>query len=186
MKKLKRFHAAIYTQGFSAQSEERYAASILASCIGGSVGSRLYWALVDNGLVDSASFWHDGSDGLGTFLGYLSTDSNQANNAVRIFKEILLDVQEKGLEQKEWQREQRKFATTVTLRGETSFGRLMPLGTHHQYNQGYASVQDVIDKVMAAKLEDGLQILASKPFDKLFAVTLEPSNSHSNSKVIQE
>ncbi len=173
--KVKRFHAAIYAPGFSAQSEERYAATILASCIGGSVGSRLYWALVDKGVVDSASFWHDGADGLGTFLGYLSTDLKQAQKVVGIFKDILLEVQEKGLEQNEWQREQRKFATTATLRGETSFGRLMPLGTHHQYNHSYASVQEVINKVMAAKLENGLEILATKPFDKLFTVTLEPS-----------
>ncbi len=173
--KVKRFHAAAYAPGFSAQSSERYTAAILANCIGGGVGSRLYWALVDKGLADSASFWHDGADGLGTFLGYLSTDLNQAQKVVRVFKEILLEVQAKGLNQNEWQRAQRKFATTLTLRGETSFGRLISLGTHYQYKQDYASVQDIIDRVMVSKLENGLEILAAKPFDSLFTVTLESS-----------
>ena len=173
--KVKRFHAAVYAPGFSAQSQERYAAAILANCIGSGVGSHLYWALVDKGLADSASFWHDGADGLGTFLGYLSTDLKQAEKVIRIFKEVLLEVQEKGLRQDEWQQAQRKFATTLTLRGETSFGRLIPLGTHYQYQQDYASVQDIIGKVMAAKLENGLEILESRPFDSLFTVTLEPS-----------
>ena len=174
--KVKRFHAAIYSPGVSAQSEERYVASILAQCIGGDVGSRLYWALVDKGLVDAASFWHDAGS-LGTFSGYLSTDLNQAEEALDIFKNILLEVQEKGLTEKEWQQAQRKSATSITLKGETAFGRLIPLGTHYQHHHQYASVQDIIAKVMDAKLEQGLELLARRPFDKPFTMILEPASN---------
>lgn len=172
---VKRFHAALYAPGISTQSEQRYAAAILANCIGNSVGSRLYWALVDKGLADSASFYHSAADGLGTFLGYLSTDLKQANTALDIFKQTLLEVQTEGLNQAEWQRTQRKFATSLTLQSETSFGRLIPLGNNYQYHKDYKSLQDIITKVMAAKLTDGLELLNTKPFEKLFTVTLQPA-----------
>jgi predicted Zn-dependent peptidase len=171
---LKRVHVAFYAPGVSAQDDLRYAAALLSSCIGDGTGSRLYWSLVDKGLVDSASLSHDSSDGIGAFVGYLSTSPEQLGQTVDIFKKELLKVEREGVTADEWQRAQRKFATSLTLRGETPFGRLMSLGAGYLYTHEYQSVQDVVNAVFKAKPEDGQKVLASKPFSALYSFTLKP------------
>jgi predicted Zn-dependent peptidase len=173
-KTLKRVHVAFYAPGVSAQDELRYAAALLASCIGDGTGSRLYWSLVDKGLVDSASLSHDSSDGIGAFVGYLSTAPEQLEQTTDIFKGELLKVEREGVSADEWQRAQRKFATSLTLHGETPFGRLMSLGAGYLYTHEYKSVQDVVNAVFKATPEDGQRVLASKPFSALYSFTLKP------------
>jgi predicted Zn-dependent peptidase len=171
---LKRVHVAFYAPGVSAQDELRYAASLLASCIGDGTGSRLYWSLVDKGLVDSASLSHDSSDGVGAFVGYLSTAPEQLAQTVEVFKQELLKVERDGVSADEWQRAQRKFATSLTLRGETPFGRLMSLGSGYLYNHEYKSVQDVVKTVFETTLVEAQKVLDTKPFSSLYSFTLKP------------
>ncbi|MDZ7703712.1 MAG: pitrilysin family protein [Trueperaceae bacterium] len=172
--KLKRAHVALYAPGFSVQDDNRYAASILASCLGDSSGSRLYWALVDKGLVDSAMISHDSADHAGNFFGYLSAAPEALDDVMEILEQTLQGVQDEGVSAEEWLRAQRKLATSLTLRGETPFGRLMSLGSSYQYLQEYHSVQHVIDRLMKAAPSDLDSFLATRPFDRLFSVTLTP------------
>ena len=171
---LKRAHVALFAPGVSAQDELRYAAGVLANCIGDSSGSRLYWALVDKGLADSASLSHDGSDGAGAFVGYLSTAPERLDEVVQLYKEVLNTVEAEGVREEEWERAQRKLATSITLRGETPFGRLMFLGSAYLYNGEYQSVQNTIDAVFAASLEQASELLARRPFSRLYTFALRP------------
>lgn len=171
---LSRVHTALFAPGVSAQDELRYAAAILASCIGDSSGSRLYWALIDKGLADSASLSHDSADGVGSFVGYVSTAPESLDKVLEIYREVLLEVENKGLQAEEWARAQRKLATSLTLRGETPFGRLMSLGSAYLYNRDYQSVQDVIDAVFGAGLADAKALLARQPFSKLYTLSMRP------------
>jgi len=171
---LTRTHTALYAPGVSAQDPLRYAAGVLATCLGDGGGSRLYWALLDNGLAESASLSHDPADGAGAFVGYLSTGPEDFEKALRIYRETLQAAQAEGLTADEWRRAQRKLATGLTLRGETPFGRLMSLGSSYLYEGRYLSVQDTVNSIMAASLADAQAILDGRPFDRLFTLTLEP------------
>lgn len=171
---LARTHTAVYAPGVGAQDPLRYAAGVLANCVGDSSG-RLYWALLDNGLADSASLSHDAADGTGVFVGYLSTSPEGQAEALRVYREVLGSVQENGVTEDEWRRAQRKLATGLTLRGETPFGRLMSLGARYELEGRYASVGDTVAQIMAASLEDAQALLARKPFEKLFTLTLAPA-----------
>ncbi len=175
--RLKRVHVASYAPGVSAQDELRYAASVLASCVGDSSGSRLYWSLVDNGLAESASLSHDSADGAGVFIGYLSTGPGELDKVLKIYRDVLKEVQEGGVNEDEWSRAQRKLATGLTLRGETPFGRLMSLGSSYQYLGEYYAVQDVVDAIMNTSTEDAQRLLARRPFDNLFTLTLKPAQN---------
>ena len=172
--KLKRAHVALYAPGISAQDETRYAAFLLANCIGDSSGSRLYWALVDKGLVDTAYFYHDSNDGAGVFQGYLSADPKELDNVKAIFLDTLLEVEAKGLSQEEWERAQRKLATGLTLRAETPYGRLMSLGPNLLYGNAYQSLDGLLQTIFGSKLETAHAILENKPFSQLFSYTLHP------------
>ena len=144
-------------------------------CIGGGHGSRLHWALTDKGLVDSASLWHSASDQHGDFSAYLSLEPAQYDDVIGIFHDCLNDVQENGISSEEWQRAQRKFATGITLGGETPFSRLMSFGRSYQYRQEYMSVQQTVDLVKATGLTEGMLLLEAKPFDNLFEYVLKPA-----------
>ncbi len=173
---LARTHTAIYAPGVSAQDPLRYAAGVLSSCIGDSSG-RLYWALLDNGLADSASLSHDAADGEGVFIGYLSASPEAQVQALQVYREVLSKVQTEGVTEDEWRRAQRKLATSVTLRGETPFGRLMSLGVRYELERSYASVQETVAQIMAASLDDAQTLLSRRPFDKLFSLTLNPASA---------
>ncbi len=172
--KLKRVHVAAFAPGVSAQDSRRYAAALLANCLGDTDGSRLYWALVDPGLVEAASLSHDNADGLGTFVAYLATGTEQLDEVMRVFKDVLDEAQEQGLTEEEWGRAQRKLETSLTLRAETPLGRLMPLGARYQYTGEYQAVADELARIFGTSLEDGQALLAERPFDKLFTLTLAP------------
>jgi predicted Zn-dependent peptidase len=171
---VKRVYAAAYAPGVSVKDPRRYAAAILASCLGDDAGSRLYWALVDPGRAESATLSHDAAFDLGTFVGYLSTAPEQAQEALERFRQVLVEVQEGGLDEAEWRRAQRKLATGLTIRAETPFGRLMSFGTHYQATGEYLMVRESVDYLLNTPLEAGQAILASHPFDQLFVTALGP------------
>ena len=173
--KLKRAHVAAYAPGVSAQDPLRYAAALLATCLGDDSGSRLYWALVDKGLAESASLSHDSADHGGAFVGYVSTGPSELPSVLESFRTVLQDAQTSGVTSEEWLRAQRKLATGLTLRGETPFGRLMSLGASYLYNREYKSVQDVVDSIMATTPADAMTLLEQRPFDQLFTLSLQPA-----------
>ena len=171
---VKRLYLAAYAPGVSVKDPRRYAAAILASCVGDDDGSRLYWALVDPGLAESASLSHDAADDLGTFVGYLSTAPEQAQEALKRFRQVLVEVQEEGLNEAEWRRAQRKLATGLTIRAETPFGRLMSFGAHYQATGEYLSLQQMVDQMLGTPLEAAQALLEERPFDRLFITALGP------------
>lgn len=169
-----RTHGALFAPGFSAQDDRRYASALIASCVGDSGNGRLYWELVDRGLADSASLSHDSGDGVGAFVGYVSTAPERFESVMEQVHGVLADVQKGGLEPDEWRRTQRRIATSLTLSAETPFGRLMPLGRDVLYRDETRSLQDLVDEVLGASLEGAHAILAERPFDRAFAYVLAP------------
>lgn len=172
--RLTRAHVAFFAPGVSAQSALRYAAAVLANAVGDSSGSRLYWDIVDKGLADSASLSHDSADRSGAFVGYLSTAPEALERVRDLYLGVLKRVESEGLNEGEWARAQRKLATSLTLRGETPFGRLMSLGSAYLYTGEYQSVQDVVTAIFDASLADAEALLANEPFSQAYSLSLTP------------
>lgn len=172
--KLKRAHVAIYAPGVSARSELRYAAALLASCLGAEDNSRLYWRLVAPGLADSAELSHDPHDELGAFVGYLSTDPQRLEAALAAYQDTLEGLTREPITPAEWRRAQRRLATGITLRSETPFGRLMSLASNYLYTQRYQSAAEVVAQIMATELAALEQLLAERPFARCFSYVLTP------------
>ena len=170
-----RMHVAVYAPGVAVDSDRRYAASLLANVIGHGSGSRLFWALVDKGLADSASLGHEAGEGAGSFTGYISTAPERAQDVVDTYLGVLRQVQDEGVTEAEWHRAQRKLATSLTLRAETPVGRLMSLGANFQTLGTYLSVPEVVRKVMATPLSAGAELLAERPFDRTYLFSLGPT-----------
>ena len=172
---LNRQHTALFAPGLAVEHPLRFAPSILSNAIGDGSGSRLYWELVDKGLTDSAWLSHEGQEGAGAFVGYMSAAPARAEEVLKRYREVLQQVQEEGITQEEWRRSQRKIATSLTFRAETPLGRLMSFGTYYQTLGTYLSVNEMVEEVMSTPLEAGAQILAGRPFDEPFVLTLGPT-----------
>ena len=67
-KRASRFYLGVMSPAPSAQSEDRYAAKVLADILGDTEGSRIYWSLVDRGLADEADMAYMPFDETGLIL----------------------------------------------------------------------------------------------------------------------
>lgn len=175
--KLNRVHVAYYAPGVAMTDPRRYAAAVLANVIGDGSGSRLYWELVDTGLADNASLGHEANEDQGAFTGYVNVAPERAERVLERYLSVVRGVQDDPPTPEEWRRAQRKLATGLTLRAETPLGRLTSLGITYQALGVYLSVADVVDRVMNAELETGLELLAERPFDRSYTYTLGPKAS---------
>ncbi len=173
---LHRLHAAYYAPGVAVEDPDRYAASLLASVIGAGDGSRLYWELVDKGLADNASLAHEAQEGAGSFVGYVSTDPERADAVLKTYLQVIKDAQDGGLELDEWRRAQLRTATGLTFRAETPMGRFMSFAIGYQTLGQYQSLTELVNEVMSTPLDAGTRLLAAKPFDNDYLVTLGPSD----------
>jgi predicted Zn-dependent peptidase len=162
------------TPGFSSTNVQRYAAGVLGWILGDGENSRLYWALVDNGLCDEASFDHTSEDGLGHFGGYISTDPDRAKEALAIYKNILEEAQKNGVTLEELERAKRKVAVSIVLRAETPYSRLFSMSMEYLDTLEYKPLADVVKTVQSVTLEEVNAILETRPFDAMTVVGLMP------------
>ncbi len=172
--KINRAHIALMTPGFSSIDPQRYAAGVLGVILGDSENSRLYWALVDNGLCDEASFDHSSEDGLGHFGGYISTDPERAKEALEVFKSVLQEAQQDLVTIEELERAKRKVAVSIVLRAETPYSRLFSMSMEYLDTNEYKPLSEVVKTVQGIKLEQVNAILEMKLFDAMTVVGLMP------------
>lgn len=164
-------YLALLAPGWSAQDERRYEASVLASILGDDSNSRLHWALVDSGLVESAGASHDEADGTGTYSVYLQTDPRYAVQARDLLLSQLQNLH-RGVSHDEVQRAKARMATGLVFAAETPMSRLFNLGMSYLYQQRYQSLAEVAQRVQAITAQGVNALLEDRPFDQhlLYAV----------------
>jgi predicted Zn-dependent peptidase len=169
-----RAHAAFMAPGFAAQDPSHAAASVLAQMIG-DTNSRLYWALVDDGLCDDASLEHAPEDRQGTFYGSLSCDAANLDLALERYRDVLNSVQREGITASELARAKKRLEVGLALRFETPHSRLTSFAEDFVALHEYRSVPDLLEEVRGVK-EDAIHaILETRPFDGLCITTLLPT-----------
>lgn len=151
-KNLTQAHTLFLAEGASAQDEERYALSVLATILGDSSGSRLYWELVDKGVAEDAGADNDERDGTGCFLAYASCLPDRIEQVSEILRKVLstpLEFSDEDLE-----RAKTKLAAKIVLSGELPMGRLMALGLEWNYRQRLHSLRESMEKLRALTRRD--------------------------------
>jgi len=158
----------------AARSPLRLAAELLSVVVGDDSGSRLYWDLVDPGLVESADLSYNEYEGSGAYLTYLcSTPESTADNLQRI-ADIYADVNERGVSEEELQQAQNKVASRIVLRSERPMGRLSSLGGNWVYRGEYRSVQEELDAFRAITTDEVRALLAKYPLRQLSTAAVGP------------
>ncbi len=172
-KNLNQCHAFLVSEGPSAQDPERYPLAILATIMGDSGGSRMYWELIDRGLAESASVDSDERDGCGCFTAYVSTTADKLDEVVKIARDILASP--KNFSDGDLDRAKAKVVSRIVLDGELPMGRLMALGMEWQYRKESTPLRAIIERIQAISRSDIEKALARFPLDTWAEYRLLPS-----------
>ena len=81
-------HICLISPCVSAQNPRRFAAYLLATIAGDSVGSRFYWELVDKALAETAVMQFGPMDGTGVFYSYILCSSKNVSRVLGIVRDI--------------------------------------------------------------------------------------------------
>lgn len=145
-------HLCLTTEGYSAQSENRYALQTLCAIKGDSSGSRAFWELVHTGLAETASIDLEDMDRIGLLYAYASCQP-EALDEVREKLVSIFELSE-GFTESELERAKAKVATRLVLQGESSLRRLMAVGLEWIYREEYQPLEDELDRFRRLRLED--------------------------------
>jgi predicted Zn-dependent peptidase len=172
--KFNRAHMVFVAPGVAAQDPRRYAAEIVAEVLGASEGSRLYWALVDPGLAETAVIYHSEEDGTGAFYTYVSCSPERCQEVADTVRQVWRSGMSDGLTQQELERVQRKLAAGTVIRGGTPFGRLLHVGFDWQYRRALEPIDRSVDALLGVRLDEANALLAERAFDRATLVALGP------------
>jgi len=167
-------HVIMISPGPAADDPLRHAADTLALAVGDDSGSRLYWALVDPGLAESADMSFHEYDGTGSFYSSFSCDPARTAENLATVQEILRDVQRAGITAEELQQAKSKIGSRVVRSAERSRGRMQALGMSWTYLKQYRSVDTELEAFDAVTLESIRQVLDRYPVDRATTLALGP------------
>ncbi|MFO1023329.1 MAG: insulinase family protein, partial [Planctomycetales bacterium] len=167
-------HAMLVSPACSGRHPLRFAAEILSVIVGDDSGSRLYWDLVEPGLVESAELSYNEYDGCGAWMSYFSCEPDLSEKILDRVGKIFAEVNKKGITAEELERAKNKVCSRIVLRSERPMGRLGSLGNNWIYRQEYRTVGDDLQAVKSVTLEQIGELLKSYPLGEMTTVMIGP------------
>jgi predicted Zn-dependent peptidase len=167
-------HVFLISPGPSADSPLRYAADLLGMAVGDDSGSRLYWALVDPGLADSADCSFHEYEGTGAFYTSFSGEPEQAEENLGRVLDVLHAVQREGITEEELSQARSKILSRVVRSSERPKGRMIAIGMGWTYQHTYRSVDDDLRAYEGVTLPAVREVLGRYPLDQVTTLALGP------------
>ena len=157
------------------ESDDRYAAQLLATIVGDHTGSRLYWELVDPGHAEGADLSYQDYNQAGAFFAFLSCEPDETQANLERIQAIFRAVDAHGVTEEELTQAKNKVLARSVLRSERPMGRLGSLGFNWTYRRQYISVADELDLFGRVTVADIARVLQQYPLSKLTVVTVGPT-----------
>jgi predicted Zn-dependent peptidase len=158
--------------GPAAEDSDRYAAKLLAMVLGDDSGSRLYWELVDPGLVECVSLSHCEHQGAGMMMTYMSCEPEQTAENLRRILKVYREAE--GITPAELDQAKSKVRSRIVLGSERPRGRLFAVGTDWVYRREHRTVESELDTVASVTLDDLRAVLTKYPLSDPTTVTIGP------------
>ncbi len=158
----------------AAQSPDRFAAKLLANIVGDDSGSRMYWELVDPGLVESASLGHYDYQGIGMFYTWVSCEPDDAPMIIERMHDLFEKVERQGIEPHELQQAKSKIRARVVLSNERPRSRLFHVGGNWLQTREYRSVADDLASIEGVTRDDLHALVAKYPLTQHALVAVGP------------
>jgi predicted Zn-dependent peptidase len=167
-------HVFLLSSGPPVDSPLRYAAETLATIIGDDSGSRLYWALVDPGLADSADMSFHEYEGTSCFFTSFSCEPGRTAENLATVRQLLHEVQTKGIGEAELQQAKNKITSRVVRGGERPMNRMQAVGATWVYLHEYRTVDEELAAYEGVTLADIRTVMDRYPLDRLTTLALGP------------
>ncbi|MHC4878160.1 MAG: M16 family metallopeptidase [Planctomycetota bacterium] len=170
-------HVVQMTPAPPAQDELRFAAELLTVIVGDDGGSRIYWELVDPGLVEFAELGYYDYDGAGLFTTWIGCLPDKTKDILARMRGIYQQVNLDGITTEELEQARNKVASRVVLRSERPMGRLSSLGGNWVSRKEYRSVADDLETLRSLTVDDIRRVLDEFPLGALTTSTVGPLKS---------
>lgn len=157
------------------ETDDRYAAHLLATILGDHTGSRLYWALIDPGLADGAELSYQDYNQAGSFFTFLSCEPEETQANLERIAEVYRGVMAGGVTGEELTQAKNKVQARSVLRSERPMGRLGSLGFHWAYRRDYLPLEDELAAFSRVTLEDLRRLLHDWPLWPMTIATVGPT-----------
>jgi predicted Zn-dependent peptidase len=167
-------HVFLISPGPAADSPLRYTADTLALAVGDDSGSRLYWALVDPGLADSADTSFHEYEGTGSYFTSFSCDPGKVQKNLALTLGVLRAVQKDGITAEELRQAKSKILSRVVRGSERPMGRMQAIGMAWTYLGKYRTVEEEIQAFDAVTLKGVRKLLDRYPLDRVTTLALGP------------
>lgn len=175
--KVQQEHVMFMAGGPPCDSRMRYAADTLALAVGDDSGSRLYWALVDPGLAESADCSYYENDGSGCVYASFSCEPEQAEENLDIVRKLLAEVQADSITPDELRLAKSKIASRVVRGSERPMGRMQAIAAAWTYTGEYRDVDTELANYDGVTLEDVRAYLDRYPIDRSTVIAFGPAKS---------
>jgi predicted Zn-dependent peptidase len=170
-------HVILMGGGPPADSPLRHAADLLSMIVGDDSGSRLYWALVDPGVAESADCSFHEYEGTGSFYTSFSGEPEEAESNLEIVLEVLRDTGRDGVTEEELQQARNKILSRVVRASERPKGRMIAVGMHWIYQHEYRTMDDELKAYEAVTIKTIREVLDRYPIDRVSTLALGPLTS---------
>jgi predicted Zn-dependent peptidase len=167
-------HVWLISPGPPVHSPLRYSADTLALVVGDDSGSRLYWALIDPGLADTADMGFHDYEGTGSFFTSFCCEPGLTQKNLALVHRVLRQVQEDGISDDELRQAKSKILSRVVRASERPMGRMQAIGMTWTYLHTYRSMDEELKRFDAVSLKTIRKLLERYPIDQVTTFALGP------------
>jgi len=161
----------------AAEDDDRFAAKLLATVIGDDSGSRMYWELVDPGLVESASLGHYEYQGVGMFFAWIACPPAGTPTILQQLQRLLEEVEQQGVREEELAQAKNKLKARIVMGNERPRSRLFNVGGNWLQRREYRSLADDLAAVSDVTLDDVHRVLRGYPLSQHAMASIGPLES---------
>ncbi len=162
----------------AAEDRRRYAAGLLATILGDDTGSRLFWALVDPGLAETATLTYSEYREIGLFATFLASTPELMPKNFQMLQDIYARAADREpIRSDELQLAKTKLCSHLVLSSERCQNRLFAIGAEWIQRRRYVSVQQEWETIQQVSLEEVQSVLVEFPLAQAATITIGPLNS---------
>jgi predicted Zn-dependent peptidase len=152
----------------------RFAAELMAVIVGDETNSRLYWDLIDPGLVESAEMGFYEFEETGAYLTFVNGPPEETTDILDRIGQIYADINRNGVTDDELEQAKNKVCSRIVLRGERPMGRLSSIGNNWLFRREYRSIEDDLAIVKGITRNDIRELLDRYPLGQMTTIGVGP------------
>ncbi len=147
-KQTEQAHLTFALPGLSVADKDIYSLILLNNVIGGSMSSRLFQEVREKkGLAYSVFSYHQSFQETGLFTIYAGTGPKQVEKVIEIIQQILYDVKQNSILEKEIKKGKEQLKGSLMLSLESTNSRMNRLGKNELLLQRHLTLDEILEKI---------------------------------------